>query len=191
MSVDFPPNTEFLDLWQEKMFLGREFLTWLWLTSEMDNRFPGPGGSAVELTFERKLVLETGLGQNRSQVVCQNPDHDWTEAFVALGVYKTVTRAIVRLRTDVFECCLSLPADTLSPQSVKIVTGAEFTDDDEAPLNQAGHFLNQVSLVSQVKTIIDVLYRHFLTLRLSDDWTAKELPRLRDFLEPKMTVPVS
>ena len=27
----------FLDLWREKIFLGREFLTWLWIVSEIES----------------------------------------------------------------------------------------------------------------------------------------------------------
>jgi recombination associated protein RdgC len=189
LAIDFPPNMDFLDLWQEKMFLGQEFLTWLWLTSEQSPNFEGPRGSEVEVWFEKSMVLQTGHGQNRSQVVCQNPDHDWTEAFVALGVHKKITKANVHIRTESFDCSLVLPADTLSPQSVKLNSGAEFTDDDDGPLSQTGHFLNQVSLVSTIVTILERIFQTFLKIRLSEAWETEELPKLREFLKPKLVVP--
>jgi hypothetical protein len=183
LSQNYPENVDFLDLWLEKMFLGQEFLTWLWLASEIDCLFPGPGDSDVEVRFEKRLVLETGQGQNRSQVVCQNPDRDWTEAFVALGVDKKVVQAHLNIRTELFECALNLPADTLAPQSVKMKATAAFTEDDE-PKSQIAKFLSQVSLMSSLRTILDFLFHSFLKIRLSNDWSAKELPRLREFLKP-------
>jgi recombination associated protein RdgC len=183
LSPNYPEDVVFLDLWQDKMFLGQEFLTWLWLASEIESRFPGPGGSEVEVRFEKKLTLEMGQGQTRSQVVCQNPDRDWTEAFVALGLDKKVVKGSLTIRTTAYELAFNLPADTLAPQSVKVTMGAAFTEDDE-PLSQAGKFLNQVALIASLRTILDHLFKDFLKTRLSSEWTTKELPRLRRFLEP-------
>ncbi|MDR1395495.1 MAG: hypothetical protein LBK52_04925 [Deltaproteobacteria bacterium] len=184
--MDFPPDTEFLDLWQEKMFLGQEFLTWLWLSSEIDNYFPGPGGSEVEVMFEKKLSLQSGQGAGRSQVVCHNPDQEWTEAFAALGVRKKLTKAQIQLKTPVFQCSFTLPADTLSPQAVKMTSASETEANEEESFALIDHFLGQVSLVSSLKTVLDALFQNFLQKRLSDQWTSKELPRLRKFLEPKL-----
>jgi recombination associated protein RdgC len=185
LPAEYPKNVDFLDLWQEKMFLGQEFLTWLWLTSEMDDRFTGPNGSRFELRFEKRLVLEAGAGQSRAQVACQDPDRDWTEAFVALGSRKKLVKANAFLQTESFALAFCLPADTLSPQLVKQIRVVETTG-DEGPLSQVGRFLNQASLIASLKAILDFLYRDFLKIRLSDDWLAKELPKLRDFVGPRL-----
>ncbi|MDR2140331.1 MAG: hypothetical protein LBR11_00805 [Deltaproteobacteria bacterium] len=183
MPFDYPPNVNFLDLWREKLFLGQEFLSWLWLTSEMDSRFPGPNGSTIEVRFEKKLTLETGQGLSRSQVACQNPDNDWTEGFVALGLGKKIVKAQLTIRAEGLECSLALPADTLGPQSVKIATSSEVVD-DEGPLGQAGRFLNKVALLVSLKAIIDHLFLSFLKVRLAEDWPTNELTKLKEFLEP-------
>jgi hypothetical protein len=181
----YPENVDFYDLWQETMFLGQDFLTWLWLSSEIDTRFPGPEGVEIEVRFERKLILERGFGQDRGQVACQTPDRDWTEAFSALGVEKKVVKARLALLTMEFECALTLSADTLAPQSLKLAVGRDLPG-EAGRASQIGRFLGQVTLMSSVNAIVDYLYRHFLEIRLSDDWSAKELPRLRKFLEPRL-----
>jgi recombination associated protein RdgC len=182
LPAPYPKNVDFLDLWAEKMFLGQEFLTWLWLTAENDSVFNGPGGAETIIRFDKRLVLQKGDGQGRSQIVCQNPDHDWSEAYTALGVGKKVIKAHLNLSTPSFECSFALPADTLAPMSVKLER--EFNPvEEEGPKSRLGTFLNKVALMTALNAALDFLFQTFLTLRLSPAWTEEELPKLKEFLE--------
>jgi recombination associated protein RdgC len=174
----------FIDLWQEKMFLGQEFLTWLWLASEIDSRFPGPNDLDVEVRFEKKIVLETGEGVALHQIACSSPDRDWSEAFLAVSLDKKIVKAYLTIFAMSFECLLALPADTLNPQVLKLIKGEEFGAG--GTLSRTGRFLGQVNLALAVNGIIDRLFSQFLKIRLSADWEAKELPRLKAFIEPKV-----
>ncbi|MGL4207950.1 MAG: hypothetical protein ACRCTY_01045 [Candidatus Adiutrix sp.] len=181
---DFNPiePAAFLDFWQEKIFLGQEFLTWLWAVSEINGNLLNvkPQG-AIELWVENRLHLESGDGNNKKTVTCQAPGNEWAEAHTALRQGKKLTKARLRVRTEEKEWGLSLTADTLTPQSVKFPkTFAESEEDENDSL--IGKFLERVALLSELTAIIQSLYKDFLQLRLSPLWSETELPRLNKWL---------
>ncbi len=178
----------FLDLWREKLFLGQEFLTWLWITSEINgnllNLKPAPGGAvppAIELWFESRLTLEAGEGADKKSVTCQTPGAEWAEAHTALRRGKKLTRGRMKIRTEEKEWGLGLSADTLTPQGVKFpktfAAGEEEEDDTEI-----GRFLERVALFNELSAIVEALYRQFLEVRLSPAWEQSERPRLNRWL---------
>ncbi len=92
----------FLDLWRDKFFLGQEFLTWLWIYSEIHGNFLRTQAGDLELWFESRLHLESGEGGDRKSVTCQMPatgrleaSYDWAEALTALRRGKKLTRIVV------------------------------------------------------------------------------------------------
>ncbi|MDR3038252.1 MAG: hypothetical protein LBV21_03015 [Candidatus Adiutrix sp.] len=169
----------FLDLWRDKIFLGREFLTWLWITSEINGNLLNlkPQG-AVELWFESRLTLESGEGAGRKIVICQDPDSKWAEALTAVKEGKKVARGRLRLRTEEKEWGLTLSADTLTPQAVKFPRTSDSKEGDSGP----GLFLERAALLTELVGLINSLCRQFLELRLTEAWAAAELPRLNKWL---------
>jgi recombination associated protein RdgC len=179
-------HIDFFELWQEKMFLGEEFLTWLWLCSEVDNKFATDDHNEVEVWFENSLKLESGQGPSKKSVTCQNSDKengsDWSEAFTAIMRDKRVINARLRIRNEEREWALTLPSDTLNPKSIKIVSGGDFKSDDGGQVGQAGALLDRVTFFLDLSSIIESLLGNFLELRLSPEWESEELPRLRGWV---------
>jgi len=171
-------ETPFLDLWREKIFLGREFLTWLWITSETHGNLLNlkPQGE-VELWFENRLTLESGEGAGRKTVICRDPEAKWAEALTAVREGKQITRGRLRILTEDKEWSLTLNADTLTPQAVNFPKGL-VEEEDQA----AGLFLERTALLRELVGIIESLCRQFLELRLTDAWATEELPRLNKWL---------
>jgi recombination associated protein RdgC len=183
------PDVDFFELWQEKLFLGQEFLTWLWLSSEVDSRFELPGGLIVEAWFEKSLRLESGFGASKRSVACQCPEdvedqgggRPWAEAFAAVMERKKMSSGRLRIKNDNREWLLNLPADTLTPTSIKLVSGANFAEDDES--GPAGQLLDRAAVTLELLNAVEALFAQFLKLRLSADWTTKEVPRLQGWLK--------
>lgn len=184
----------FLDLWVEKHFLGQEFLTWLWIVSEINGNLLNlkplaPQSSlmtppnAVELWFESRLTLESGQGQDRKTVTCQDPSGQWAEAHTALRRGKKITRARLKIVTDEKEWSLSLDASTLTPQGVKFPK--TFTEGEEEDDSQTGKLLERLALMGELTSIVAALFYEFLQIRLSPQWDSQELPRLNKWLEQK------
>lgn len=182
----------FLDLWQEKYFLGQEFLTWLWIESEINGNllnikaidgapiardaFP----TAVELWFENRLTLESGEGGEKKSVTCQTPGAEWAEAHSALRHGKKLTRGRLKIRSEEKEWALTLIADTLTPQAVKFPK--TFTEGEEEDDSDIGRFMERVALLNELTAIVNSLYSQFLALRLSPAWDKESLPRLNKWL---------
>jgi recombination associated protein RdgC len=174
-------NMDFLELWNDKMFLGEEFLTWLYLASESGGGTVRlPSGDMVELFFENSLKLSSGQGPSKRSVAITTPvepaDADWDEAYSALGNNKKVTRGTLRIKSEGREWRLSLPSDSLSPQGVKLASVKDSAESDD--LGQAGAFLDRVGLLSELLDILEALLETFLKIRLSTGWETDELPRL-------------
>ena len=181
----------FLDLWQDKYFLGPEFLTWLWIISEINGNllnikpragvaqapsFPG----AIELWFESRLTLESGEGGDKKSVTCQAPGAEWAEAHTALRRGKKLTKGRLKIRTEEKEWGLSLSGDTLVPQAVKFPK--TFTEGEEEDDTEIGQFMERVALLNELVAIVEALFHQFLEIRLSPDWELSELPRLNKWL---------
>jgi hypothetical protein len=177
-----PEPAAFLDLWREKIFLGREFLTWLWITSEIQGNLLKlkPQGE-VELWFENRLTLESGEGAGRKTVICRDPESKWAEALTALREGKQITRGRLKLITEDKEWGLTLNADTLTPQAVKFPKGLVEAEDQAADL-----FLERTALLKELVGLIEALCRRFLELRLSEAWAAEELPRLNKWISSNL-----
>ncbi len=170
----------FLDLWREKVFLGREFLTWLWLTSEIHGNLLKlkPQGE-VELWFEDRLTLESGEGAGRKTVVCRDPEAKWIEALTALREGKQITRGRLRICTENKEWRLTLNADTLTPQAVNFQKGLPEDETD-------GLFLERAALLGDLVGLIESLCRLFLERRLTEAWADEERPALNKWLSARL-----
>jgi recombination associated protein RdgC len=177
-----------LDLWQDKMFIGQEFLTWLYLVSEKDNHhFELENGQILEAWFENSLQLSYGQGNNKRSVSITTPeeprDTDWDEAYTAIGNNKRVIKGTLRIKTQDREWRLSLPHDTLSPQNLKLTAVKDSAENDD--LGKAGKFLDRLGLTAELIEVLEGLFSSFLTQRLSSSWDNEELPRLKDYLSAR------
>lgn len=192
---------DFLDFWGEKQFLGQEFLTWLWIVSEISgnllNLKPLPPHiapqkhnfpEAVELWFESRLTLESGEGGDRKVVTCQYPtaqdyNGQWAEAHTALRHGKKLTKARLKVVTEEKEWGLTLVSDTLTPKSVKLPK--TFIDGVGEADCLAERLLERMALMGELTNIVAALFHEFLLIRLSQDWETHELPRLNRWLDQK------
>ncbi|MDR3205174.1 MAG: hypothetical protein LBV23_10640 [Deltaproteobacteria bacterium] len=186
---DIFETIDFLQLWEDKRFLGAEFLTWLWLSSEVSREFDLSGGQGqVWVTFESSIKLESGQGAAKRSVSCQTPAEgsgeggEWAEALTAITRYKKVIGGKLRIQFEDREWLLSLPADTLSPKQVKITAAPGSGEKENDDLAQIGLFLDRTSLIMELNSIIEDLLKTFLDLRLSSKWESEELPRLRGWI---------
>jgi recombination associated protein RdgC len=177
----------FLTLWEEKMFLGQEFLTWLWLNSLVDSHFSVKDGqSNFELWFINFIKFENGIEDSKRFVTCQssgeNIGQQWAEAIAAVIDNKMIVNCRLLISNQDKRWELTLSADTIAPKSVKFETAINFNEGGDEQLNLEGTLLDRLAMLMELNSIIENLLDFFLTLRLSKDWQDKELPRLRKWL---------
>jgi len=168
----FPPGID-------PLTIGREFLTWLWFKSEERNgRVLIPGAGESEISFIRRLVLESGDGEYAETIVCQGLHADLKEGKEALRQGKKITAARLRIAHDKTEWEFTFKADRFHFQSMKLPTLPE-NDGDE--IDREGQLLERIYLIEKAAGTMDLLFQSFLERRLSNDWEA-ELSRMQRWI---------
>jgi len=156
-------------------------MTWLWFKSEeRDGTISIPGRAEVGLSFEKRVVLESGEGEYAETVACQGLHADLREGKAAIREGKKVREARLRLEKDGDRWEFTLKADRFQFQSMKLPQAGGF---DEGGEEKEGGILERISLVETALRTMDELFALFLSRRLSPQWVSEEIPRVRAWLK--------
>lgn len=173
---------DLVDLIQEKRFLGQEFLAWLWFKSdERGGAIDIPGTGDVLVVFEKHMLLEFGEGDASEKVICRGLQTELREARSGLLMGKKPEQARIRLTRGDYEFNVTLTAATMEFRNVKLpkTVGAEDERDDLESME--GRILERISLFEELTSLVNDLFRLFLSVRASDQWPA-ELVRVRQWV---------
>ncbi len=175
-----------LTLIQEKAFIGREFLTWLWYRTELRGGVvdvPGEGDLAV--SFERFIVLDTGEGTARESVTCQGPSAELLEAKTGLRTGKKVARARIRMGRDDDQWVFTIDGKTLDITSLKIKRGISSNDDEaDDDLALEARAIEKAHMLFRACESLDLLFKAFMEIRLDPDAWQEESGNLEKWLFP-------
>jgi hypothetical protein len=196
-------RTNMADRIELRRFVGREFLLWLWLESELfeatlETKEHGQFG----MWLEGRLVMNEG---KESTVIKGVLPAAHREAKESLLRGKTVDRAGLHLSFGDHECTLTLRGDTLGIAGLvppkkqkeeeplrldqpppKRVKKKKASEDPNLPSEIAHEsFYDRMHFTRDVESLLTALYRDFLTLRLSNAWTATVLPNLERWVAGK------
>lgn len=189
-------STEHLDalanVSKAKTFLGREFLTWLWFTSESARGWrtlthPRRVTKVeFDLWIDDRMVLEA---QSRVPALAHqsvmkggDPSHS-REAAAALAVGKIVRELKLGLNIKgVGEFFAVLGSEDLSPRSLKLPMPTNDQGDAQKTAQPLGVRLQHLDLFV---VILDHLFATFLSERTSDHWESKTLQDIRDWVQSR------
>ncbi|CAO0821801.1 DUF4388 domain-containing protein [Desulfarculales bacterium] len=152
-----------LTLMNAKVFLGQEFLTWLWYVSEEQGSVQLPDGRLVDVLLGERLVLSPAQGQEGTRVTVKGREASLAEARQALKRGKFVESLRLGLMIDGKEYWLTLEAAELGLKALKLPPTAP---GGAAP---EGRVLERVSLVDAALRGLEGLLVVFLTQRLADE----------------------
>ncbi len=167
---------DILDLLNNKEFLGREFLTWLWFRSEtQEGMFTLDDSKQAVLWFDYKVVLQS---DGNAIVSCQGENSELTEARHALRDGKKVTQAKIKLIIGDNDWSFTLDSTWLNLRGVK--TPRVMLDTKEDP---EGLFYEKVFLLDTAVSTVEQLFVQFIKIRISDKWDSKEAPAIRKWIK--------
>lgn len=147
--------------------LGEEFLTWLWHQSDTaPASFVDSDGQPFNVYMEQRIVVQGGEGDNKETATVSGSLSPLREARFGLGTGKKVTRALIRLEKGDLVFQLTLKAEDFGIGSLK-TPKIDSADKDDEP---DALFLEKIFLIETCLNLLDVLYRRFLELRLSERW---------------------
>lgn len=148
---------------EQTRFLGREFLLWLWFSSEKEGgEVELEDGSLVEVVIDDRLVLEPSFGEgNRHQLSGLDPATA-PEAGVALRINKLPSDLKLKILNKDRAWAFSLRGDELQMRGLKIPDILSESDEER--------FYERMSLCEEIEDLLDGLFEVFLRRRLSEEW---------------------
>lgn len=157
---------DLMNLLNEKVFLGQEFLTWLWHLCETEPALTLPDGRQVELMLGDRLLLGPAMGQEGTRVTVSGREASLAEARQALKRGKLVEALRLGIMLDGEEYTLSLNAAELAVSGLKTPATAPA---EGGPEGMEGLVLERVALIEAAVRGLEGLFELFLRGRLADE----------------------
>ena len=149
---------------QDRSFLGREFLLWLWSRCEThEGLFELPRHGSVTIAIEKLMSLScgfdlTGTAVLRSEVPASSP-----EAQAALRIGKQPTKVGMMVNTSRANWSFTLDAATLNVTGLSIAKSEE--EDPQDILD------DRFGQIADVASLVDEVFAEFLARRLGQHWS--------------------
>ncbi|SFM41004.1 recombination-associated protein RdgC [Thermodesulforhabdus norvegica] len=162
---------------KEGMFLGYEFLTWLWFRTEAyTNDVKVDDSRHGSIYLGDRITLGVPL-EGTEKVTCTSKKHHLDEARVALASGKRPAEAQWFMQVADREYTFTLDASLWSIKSLKfyINTPPEGNDPD-------GIFFNRIFCIEEVRAFLRKLYGEFLNFRFTSSWQDDVLPELNRWI---------
>lgn len=152
-------------IFQEGMFLGYEFLTWLWYRTDT-------GRSVIKLEDERagniylgdRLALSFPL-EGGERVVCTTKTHRLDEARTAISKGKKLEEAQWLLQVEDREYSFTIDTSLWTIKSLKPSRSQPTRGEDADTV-----FFDRIFFTEEVRLFIGKLYSEFLNLRFTSIW---------------------
>ncbi len=161
------------------IFLGTEFLVWLWFYSENEKgQVVIDKETAFELFMGNRIVLEQSIDGKKQKVICSGPEADFAEAKIALKEGKKIKEAEYEIHVGENRYLFTLDTRLWAIKSLKTPKVASSLDEDDPE----GRFFEKMFLIEEALRHIDLLYHHFLTFRLGITWERDIVPEMKKWV---------
>jgi hypothetical protein len=181
---------QLVDKIERRRFVGREFLLWLWMESELfEETIQTKSHGGIGLWITREIAFSAGKETTRIKGTAPASDR---EARDALCRGKMPERAGFHIVLDEREASFVLTAETLALgrltlpcvlDDLKPIDGtspaAASAEGEPKPDAKAEAFFDRMDLTKEVEALVAELYGLFLALRLSPAWESTVAPTMR------------
>jgi len=160
-------------------FLGHEFLTWLWFAMEKDEqRIRGLDEEPFRLHIGNRMVLENRKRDALESITIKGDDAGLEEGLLALRKGAVVTEMNLLYEAGDNEWQFTIKGESLHLTSFRCPQiGPVETEEDVE-----GAVLEKAYLYEKAMELTDKLFKEFITLRVSDQWPKKVVPRVRKWI---------
>jgi hypothetical protein len=160
-------------------FLGNEFLTWLWFAIENDpDSIRRCDPDLVHLHVGKRMVLENKRANSKENITIKADDAGLEEALLALSKGALVTDLHLLYKSGPVEWQFSIKGEGLNFSALKLPeTGLLETRED-----MEGILLEKFYLYEKATDFLDKAFALFIGLRLSEAWSGRILPEMRNWL---------
>lgn len=163
------------NLLEQYVFLGQEYLTWLWFLCETEGGWQPEEGAGWELLLGDRLVLGPVQGQDGTRVTVKGREVSLAEAREGLRQGKMVESLRLGLVSDGQEYWLTIKAADLGVASLKLPPTAPA----EGQEDRDGLVLERIALAEQALGALDGMLAAYLRRRLHPEEGPDLLSRLK------------
>jgi hypothetical protein len=166
-----------LELIQQKSFLGREFLTWLWWRAERDNRIETGRDATFELEIQGPIHLDAQYGDARATSLKGDSPATSPEAATSLVQGKKMKRMKFRMEKDQLDWTVTLDGENFN------ITGLSIPDPGRLPFKD--RISLRMEMVIHFEEVLQSIFELFLESRLDDKLWDPELLAIQEWVRQK------
>ena len=160
-------------------FLGDEFLTWLWFVIDQDSSIlKKMDPELTSLEIGNRIVLKKRNKKAAERITIKGEDADLDEAMLALKKGALVAEFNLIYRSAQQKWQFTLKGESLNLSSLKTpqIAPPESQDDLEAAV------LEKIFLYDKILQFLEKLYKHFIKLRISNNWQGREIGLIKKWI---------
>jgi hypothetical protein len=160
-------------------YLGCEYLTWLWFVIEREpEQIQRVSERASTLTLGNRIVLENRKKDAVESITIKGDEAGLEEGLLALRKGALVTEINLLFKQGDGQWRFTLKGESFHLVGFKCPkTGGVASQED-----LEGAVLEKVYLCEQAVQAMDKFFKVFMTLRLSEAWNKKTVPRIKQWI---------
>ena len=161
-------------------FIGDEFLTWIWFVIENDlSLLKKLDPELTSFEIGNRIVLKKRNKKAIERITIKGEDADLDEAMLALKKGALVAEFNLIYRSGQQKWQFTLKGESLNLSSLKTPQTAppESQDDLEAAV------LEKIFLYDKILQFLEKLYKHFIKLRISNNWQRREMALIKKWID--------
>ncbi|MFP4039997.1 MAG: hypothetical protein ACLFS7_05585 [Desulfosudaceae bacterium] len=183
-------------------FLGHEFLTWLWFMIEQDaDDLKDEQGRPVLLRIGNRIVLENNRREAVETITIKGSESELEEGRLSVKKGAVVTEMNLYFRFNDQLWIFDIKGESLDVSGLKVpekdapeegrpatktaagsgAGGSQAGDSQDDTLETS--LLTRMEQYDLLLSFIHYTYFRFVTLRLSDQWREKTVPRLKKWIK--------
>ena len=160
-------------------FLGNEFLTWLWYTLEnRSSQLVEIDADLSTLEIGNRMVLENRRSEGLETITIKGDDAGLEEGLLALKKGALVTEMNLLYRSGDNTWQFNLKGESLNISSFKTPETAVTQTKEDIE----GAVLEKIFLYEKVIHFIEGAFRHFVRLRISEDWGKNIIAQMKQWI---------
>lgn len=162
------------------IFLGNEFLTWLWyMLEKQPAQLKAIDADLTTLEIGNRIVLQNRRTEAVETITIKGDDAGLEEGIMALKKGALVTEINLVYRSGEQNWQFTLKGESLNISSLKTPdTGLSEKGEDIE-----GAVLEKMALFEKIVRFTECIFRYFIRQRVSDKWESKILQQVRMWIQ--------
>ena len=162
------------------LFVGDEFLTWLWYIIERDTRLLNRlDKDLAALEIGNRMVFENRYRRDSGETVTvKGEEANMDEGLLALKKGAMVTEVNLVYRSGDQEWRFNLKGESLNISSLRVPESGKVETKEDIE----GAVIEKIYFYEKILNLINGLFKYFIKIRVSNEWSSKTVPAMRKWI---------